>query len=117
MVALFCLTEKDWKSCFLLTTLLIIFVNHSYPYTLIYLLLPILLFLKETDCASCKADYMYSAFFVLVLASYPFLKIPVPTATFITNYFFLYAFIFIVMVDKLRNAFAHRKAGKAGRAA
>ena len=104
VVALVCFTRLDWKSYTLLSTLMIILMNHSYPYTLIYLLVPVLCFVKETDMHSSKIDYAYAALFVLVLAGYPFLKIDWPGATFITNYFWLYILVFLLLGAKVREA-------------
>ncbi len=96
---------------------MIILMNHSYPYTLIYLLVPVLCFVKETDMHSSKIDYAYAALFVLVLAGYPFLKIDWPGATFITNYFWLYVLVFLLLGAKIREALKTCRQGTVSAAA
>lgn len=103
VILLICLTKFDYKSMTLLCSFNVILVNHSYPYTLIYFLPAMILFIKEVSVKFNLLDYLYGALFVLVFASYPFLKINWPTATFITNYFWLYIFVFLLAIEKIMN--------------
>ncbi len=96
---LFFKCRYSWKTLCLLSSLMIIFVNLSYPYTLQYFLLPLMVFVKETDEGSDKRDYIYAALYALIFTTYPFIRIDWPTATFITNYFFVYIFIAMLIAD------------------
>ena len=83
---------------------MIIFVNLSYPYTLQYFLLPLTAFARETRTDHNKLDYVYAVLFALIFTTYPFIRIDWPTATFITNYFFVYLFIFILLADVIKSS-------------
>ena len=110
VLGLVCFTKLNWKSYALLVTLLMILVNHTYPYTMIYLVIPVLLFVRETDLGFRRLDFVYAFLFPLVLAGYPFLKIDWPTATFITNYFWLYITVFVLVADKCSEFIKCRRA-------
>lgn len=93
--------ETDWKSLLLLVSLMVVFVNGSYPYTMQYYLIP-MIYLVLDDTVSYKVfDYIEASLFALAMNSFPFIKIIWPTATFITNYFFLYILIIVVILEKL----------------
>lgn len=95
-------TKYDWKSIFLITNLMIVFVNGAYPYTMQYLLIPIIFFyITEEQIGHRKIDYIFSFMLAMTLTSYPFFRINWPTATFITNYFWLYLLIIMVCIDKV----------------
>ncbi len=96
---LFFKCKYSWKTLCLLSSLMVIFVNLSYPYTLQYFLLPLVAFIKETDVEHGKLDYLYAILYALIFTTYPFIRIDWPTATFITNYFFVYIFVAILTVD------------------
>jgi len=99
---LFLLTKKDWKSMFLMSTLMIIVVNMSYPYTLQYLLIPIIFYwLQEGERKYRAIEYVELTILGLVFTTYPFVRIDWPTATFLTNYFWLYILVFIILIEKI----------------
>ncbi|MCR5421043.1 MAG: glycosyltransferase 87 family protein, partial [Lachnospiraceae bacterium] len=100
---LFFKRKYSWKTLFLISSLMVIFVNLSYPYTLQYFLLPLIAFIKETKTNYNKLDYTYAVLFALVLTTYPFIRIDLPTATFITNYFWVYLFVFTILIDVTKN--------------
>lgn len=101
---LFFKRKYSWKTLCLISSLMIIFVNLSYPYTLQYFLLPLIAFAKETRTDHNKLDYVYAVLFALIFTTYPFIRIDWPTATFITNYFFVYLFIFILLADVIKSS-------------
>ena len=98
-VFLFFRKKYSWKLLWLLSSLMVIFVNLSYPYTLQYFFIPLVMFIHETDEDSNKLDYVYAALFALIFYTYPFIKIDWPTATFITNYFWVYVMAAMVIAD------------------
>lgn len=108
-VILFFLSEETWKIYCLLTSLLIVFINMSYPYTLCYLLIPLLYFIKAEKKEKSLANVVYAALFAFVLNAYPIIRIDWPTATFITNYFFLYIMLVVLIIDVTRNIIHNRK--------
>lgn len=116
VVACVFLTKMDCKNYLLLSSVLVIFLNGSYPYTLQYLIIPIAFLGKECmddisgndiccmkDCFS-KSDYIFAILLALVMTTYPILRIDWPTATFITNYFWLYLLLIFVLVIKSKDA-------------
>ncbi|MCR5798887.1 MAG: glycosyltransferase 87 family protein [Lachnospiraceae bacterium] len=107
---LFFVCKKNWKTEFLLYSLMVIYVNRSYPYTLIYLFVPLLSFIKDKQ-TPCKSDYAYMCLIALIFTAYPIIRINIPTATFITNYFCLYALIIILIADLLWNRVRQAKNG------
>lgn len=99
---LFMLTKKDWKSMFLMSSLMVIVVNMSYPYTLQYLIIPIIFYWIQDGERKYRAiEYVELTILGLVFTTYPFVRIDWPTATFLTNYFWLYILVFIILVDKI----------------
>ncbi|MCR5233028.1 MAG: glycosyltransferase 87 family protein [Lachnospiraceae bacterium] len=91
----------SWKILWLITSLMVIFVNLSYPYTLQYFLIPLVFFVVETDETHDRMDYLYAVLFALVFLTYPFVKIDWPTATFITNYLWVYIMALVLITDLL----------------
>ncbi len=96
---LFYMGRYSWKLIWLLSSLMVIFVNLSYPYTLQYFLIPLTMFIIETDKSRGWLDYVYAALFALIWLTPPLIKIDWPTATFITNYFWVYVMMIIVVID------------------
>ena len=97
---LFFKRKYSWKTLFLLSSLMVIFVNLSYPYTLQYFLMPLIEFVREKQVEKKKIDYVYAVLFSLMYTTYPLIKIDWPTATFITNYFFVYLFVLLTDVTR-----------------
>lgn len=98
---LFFRRKYTWKLLWLISSLMVIFVNLSYPYTLQYFLIPLVMFIHETDEGYSRTDYIYALLFALIFFTYPFIKIDWPTATFITNYFWVYVMAAMVLTDVL----------------
>ncbi len=94
--------KNSWKTLWLLTSLMVIFVNLSYPYTLQYFLIPLVYFVIETDVKYDRLEYVYAVIYALIFLTYPFIRIDWPTATFITNYFWVYIMAVVLIVDLLR---------------
>lgn len=115
VMILFFLSKKDWKSMALVSSLMIVFVNESYPYTMCYLFIPLIFMLKEKFMDSkenakiSRMDYIYIVLMGLAFTSYPFLRIDWPTATFITNYFWLYILLAVLVADKIREVIVLKK--------
>lgn len=59
------MNDTLWKKIFALTLLIIWIPNFSYTYTLLFLILPLIFFLKEKDS---QGDLVYSVCFALLLA-------------------------------------------------
>ena len=105
---LFFKCRYSWKTLCLLSSLMVIFVNMSYPYTLQYFLLPLIAFVKETRERREKGDYLYAVLFALVFTVYPVIRINWPTATFITNYFCVYILVAALVIDLGIHAFGRK---------
>lgn len=101
-VGLLFLHKNSWKTLCLISSILIVFLNMSYPYTLCYLLIPLLYFIREEKDTVDVKNILYAVLFALTFTVYPFLRIDWPTATFITNYFFLYILLFYLIIDVAR---------------
>lgn len=102
VLLIFWFTKRDWKSMALLMSLLMVVINESRPYVLIYLAVPILYYIKEIRDGYGILDYCYMAIMALILTTLPILKIDWPTATFITNYFCVYVLLFMLLIDKAK---------------
>ena len=101
--------KYSWKTLWLISSLMIILVNQSGPYTLQYLLIPLIAFVNETDLKHNRMDMIYAVLFALILTTWPFLRIDWPTATFITNYFWVYVFVIILLIDLFKGVFSHEE--------
>lgn len=88
----------SWKSIALLSSSLVVVVNLCYPYTLVYFTIPLILFIADLNKKKqySLGDYIYAVLFAMIFTTYPFLKINWPTATFITNYFWVYIFLLLL---------------------
>lgn len=59
-------TEKNWIRILLLTSLMVVFVPASYPYTTIYLLIPFMFFLREAK--QTKEDCVFAVMFGFIFS-------------------------------------------------
>lgn len=58
------ISDQKWVKLFFLSSLMVIFVPSSYPYTTVYLLIPFLYFIKEADISTVNC--VYGALFGLI---------------------------------------------------
>ena len=103
------LHKRSWKPLFMMTTILIIFLNMSYPYTLCYLIIPMVAFFEEERDNMNVKNGVYAVLLALIFTTYPLLRIDWPTATFITNYFCLYIMVTVLSVDIIIEIVRDRK--------
>lgn len=108
VIILFLLGDYSWRTLFLLTSTLVVFLNGSYPYTLCYFIIPLAFFVREENRKSLL-NCIYAVLFALIFSAYPLIRIEWPTATFITNYFFLYLMIAVILVDVVKSIVVKKK--------
>ncbi len=59
---------SEWKQLYISTAILILFPNFSYTYTLIFILIPLMSFMKNETFK--KLDYLYSFLFLFIFMPY-----------------------------------------------
>lgn len=67
-----CIIKPLWKKCLILTIAIILFPNFSLQYNLLYLVVPLTLFLREDRKAAKKIDFLYAVMFALCFAPLAF---------------------------------------------